>query len=156
MLCEINDIEDLKLAKFMAGLRENIRETLMVIPNLDLQLAFNMALTVEQAYTKKKMFKNNHPKSPRSFTPKSNNPSSPRLQRKTEQPSTASGKAVVSMRKIVCFKCHGHGHYKDSCPNAKVFTAQEWKEIREDIKPKMMLVSRNGRIEEDWPPVPED
>ena len=36
VLCEINDTEDLKLAKFMAGLRENIREKHMVILNLDL------------------------------------------------------------------------------------------------------------------------
>ena len=122
VLCEINDTEDLKLAKFMAGLRENIREKLMVIPNLDLQLAFNMAISIEQAYTKKKMSKNNYFKSPRSFTPRNNNPRSPRLQKKTEQPPSASGKAVVPMRKTVCFKCHGHWHYKDSCPNARVFT----------------------------------
>ena len=37
-----------------------------------------------------------------------------------------------------------------------MFTAQEWKEIRKDTKPKVMLVARNGRIEEDWPPVLED
>ena len=36
MLCEIDDTEDLKLVKFMAGLKENIREQLMTIPNLDL------------------------------------------------------------------------------------------------------------------------
>ena len=109
----------------MTGLREDIKEKLMVIPNLDLQLAFNMATTVEQAYTKKKVSNNNYLKSPRSFTPRSNNPSSPILQKKTDQPPSTSGKAIVPMRKIVCFKCHGHGHYKDSCPNARVFIAQE-------------------------------
>ena len=36
VLCEINETEDLKLAKFKAGLWEDIREKLMVIPNLNL------------------------------------------------------------------------------------------------------------------------
>ena len=110
MLCEIDDTEDLKLVKFMAGLKENIREQLMTIPNLDLQLAFNMAQTIEQSYAKRNMFKSNQPKSPKSLTPRSNSPSPPRMQRKTEQLLSAPGKATVPMRKIVCFKCHGHGH----------------------------------------------
>ena len=55
------------------------------------------------------------------------------------------------MSKIVCFKCHGHGHYKNECPNARVFTAQEWKDIKADTREKVMLVIRNGRVEEDDP-----
>ncbi len=36
------------------------------------------------------------------------------------------------------------------------FTTQEWREIREDTKPKVMLVAKNGREEESWPSVPVD
>jgi retrotransposon gag protein len=44
VLCEINETNDLKEAKFnIAGLREDIGRKLMLIPNLVLQLAFNMA-----------------------------------------------------------------------------------------------------------------
>ena len=57
----------------------------------------------------------------------------------------------MPMSKIVCFKCHGHGHYKNECPNARVFTAQEWRDIKADTREKVMLVIRNGRLEEDHP-----
>lgn len=48
---------------------------------------------------------------------------------------------------MVCFKCHGHGHLKRDCPNARAFTLQEWKEITEGNRPKAMLISRDGREE---------
>ena len=60
------------------------------------------------------------------------------------------------MRKLVCFKCHGHGHYKDAYPNTRAFTAQEWRGIKEDTKSKMMLVAKNGGEDESWPLVPDD
>ena len=56
----------------------------------------------------------------------------------------------------MCFKCHGHGHYKNDCPNPRAFTIQEWTEIHEDTKPKVMLVSRNGKEEECWPSVTDE
>ena len=33
------------------------------------------------------------------------------------------------MKDVVCFKCHGHGHYKNECPNASAFAQREWVEI---------------------------
>ena len=62
----------------------------------------------------------------------------------------------MPLKKIVCFKCHGHGHYRDACPNIRAFNAQEWMYIREDTKLKVMLVAKNGGEEEGWPLVPSD
>ena len=156
VMCEIEDAEDLKLTKFLSWLREDVRDQLMTMPTLNLQTAFNLAPMYEQNYNKRRMTWNNYNKSPKTYPPKQFKPISPKAQRKTEQPTNVPGRIPVPLNKVVCFKCHGHGHYKNDCPNIRVFTAQEWREIREDTQPKMMLVVRNGRVEENWPPVAEN
>lgn len=40
---------------------------------------------------------------------------------------------------VICLKCHGNGHYKSECPNAKAFTQREWNEIKERTGLKAML-----------------
>ena len=46
------------------------------------------------------------------------------------------GKGIVPNKNVVCFKCHGHGHghYKNDCPNNRAFTMQEGNEIRERLE----------------------
>ena len=56
----------------------------------------------------------------------------------------------------MCFKCNGHGHYKNECPNARAFTMREWEEIRKDTKARVILVSKNGKEEEVWPSTIEE
>ena len=43
------------------------------------------------------------------------------------QPTTKDRE--VNPKDIMCFKCHGHGHYKRNCPNARAFTQRESDEI---------------------------
>ena len=57
-------------------------------------------------------------------------------------------KSVTPIKDVVCSKCHGHGHFKENCPNNRAFTLAEWDEIRGKDKPKTILVSINGREEE--------
>ena len=57
-------------------------------------------------------------------------------------------KSVTPIKDVVCFKCHGHGHFKVNCPNNRVFTLAKWEEIRGKDRPKTILVSINGREEE--------
>lgn len=101
------------------------------------------------------MTNNNYNRTPRSFPPKNNN-SPPCLPKRDSQTPRTSGKVEVSLKKIVCFKCHAHGNYRDAYPNNRAFTAQEWMHIREDTKPKVMFVAKNGGEEESWPSVPSD
>ena len=57
-------------------------------------------------------------------------------------------KSVTPIKDVVCCKCHGHGHFKNNCPNNRAFTLAEWDEIRSKERPKTILVSINGREEE--------
>ena len=55
------------------------------------------------------------------------------------------------MKIVVYFKCHGHGHINNECPNARAFLLKEWKDIQEITGSKAMLISRNGKEEVVWP-----
>ena len=65
--------------------------------------------------------------------------------------NTTKDRNSRDLKGVVCFKCHGHGHIKSECPNARAFTVHEWAEIREVGRPRAMLVSRNGKEEVVWP-----
>ena len=56
----------------------------------------------------------------------------------------------------MCFKCHGHGHYRNACPNVRAFTTFKWAEIQNRGRPRAMLVSKNGQEEVILPPTPLD
>ena len=61
------------------------------------------------------------------------------------------------MKDVMCFKCHGHGHYRNECPNARAFTNVEWTEIfSRDRGPRAMLVAMEGEEEVILPPTPAD
>ncbi|XP_057536869.1 uncharacterized protein LOC130814721 [Amaranthus tricolor] len=125
----------------------------MIIPNLTLQLACNIALNIEKEAVKKRINNNSgYSKTPKTLPLKLTTSSliPPRVD---SQNSGVKNKANVPLKNVVCFKCHGHGHYRDACPNARAFTIKEWEEIKGDTDPKVMLVSRNGREEESWPPI---
>lgn len=156
VLCEVTDTDEMRVEKFLAGLKDEIRRKLITIHNLTLQLACNMALTIEHNVVKKKTsFNTNYNRTPRIAPPKPMSSPAQPLRKDHQEPGT-KGKSVVPIKDVVCFKCHGHGHYRDSCPNARAFTTQEWQDLRGDTKPRMMLVSINGVEEESWPSVGEE
>ena len=66
-------------------------------------------------------------------------------------------KPNVSMKDVMCFKCHGHGHYRNECPNTRAFTNIEWAEIHSRERgPRAMLVARDGEEKVILPPTPTD
>ena len=107
-MCDIEDAEDLKLTKFLSGLKEDIRDQLVMMPTLDLQTAFNLAPIYEQNYNKRRMTGNNYNKPPKNYPSKLPKPISPKTQRRIEQPPSVPGRIHVPLSKVVCFKCHGH------------------------------------------------
>lgn len=66
-MCILTETDEMRVGKFIAGLRDEIRRKLITIPNLTLQLACNMALTIEQNVVKKKTpYNPNYNRTPRS------------------------------------------------------------------------------------------
>ena len=164
VLCDINKPEDMKIGKFIGGLREDLREKLEVMQHVTFDTVCNSALTYEK-YSKKKStytqpFK---PTSPKISTVSSNvgnvdigtniiNKST-----NTATPSRPRDRPTAPMKDIVCFKCHGHGHIKSECPNARAFTNMEWTEINNrDRRPRAMLVAKDGEEKVVLPPTPTD
>ena len=75
----------------------------------------------------------------------------------TAAPSKPKDKPNVPMKDVVCFKCHGHGHYRNECPNARAFTNIERTEINNrEGGPRAMLVAKDGEEKVILPPTPAD
>lgn len=52
VLCEVNEPEDMRLGKFIGGLREDLREKLEVLQNLTIESAFSSALSMKNMQRK--------------------------------------------------------------------------------------------------------
>lgn len=115
LLCDVNEPEEtIRVGKFIGGLREHMREKLEVKQNLTFENACNSSLTYEK-YAKKKI-----------TTP---NPIGTHKQRQTlplhttplpitsnnTNPRKPNERQNAPMKDVVCFKCHGHGHYRNEC-----------------------------------------
>ena len=149
----VNDDEELRVGKFISGLREEIRRKIIYTPDLTLHSAINRAIEIEKNMSKKKTTGSTpYGRTTRTYTPKS--PSINMVPRRDipsssqKAPPRDTMRTEVPPKEIVCFKCNGRGHYKRDCPNARAFTMREWEEIRQDTRPKKILVAKNGQEEE--------
>lgn len=154
VLCDIGDSEDMRVGKFLAGLREDLRLKIALKPNLTVTMAGNHALMLEQHTKKKPAPLAGHTFNRGNSTPYPRN-NSQSTYTKTNPSSESKGKIVTPNKDIVCFKCHRVGHYRSACNRA--FTVVEWNEINERERPKTILVNINGKEEERGPlTTPED
>lgn len=150
VLCDINEREDLRVGKFIAGLREDIRRKLALTPNLTVLSAGSLALEVERNILRKK--NSSYPslnKTARTYTPR--NPTTvtaPKRDTPSINQRNTAVKPNVHPKEVVYFKCNGHGNFRKDCPNARAFTLQEWEEIKQDTRPRVILVTKNGKEEE--------
>ena len=139
------------MSKFIAGLRENIRHQLMITPDLTVHSAGLQAIELERfanrfTYTPKQSSRTYAPRNPSTTpAPKKDH------QHNGQRTSTVRGDPPTNPKDVVCFKCNGRGHYKRDCPNARAFTMREWNEVRQDTRPKKILIARNGQEEEIYP-----
>ncbi|XP_057526414.1 uncharacterized protein LOC130805648 [Amaranthus tricolor] len=157
VVCDTNETEEMKIGKFIGGLREDLRRKVELTPNLTFSLACSNTLTLEK-HSKKKLnigstynrpMRNYNPRNVATPTPTVTQTNAP--DRIPPMTNTTKDKNPRDLKGVVCFKCHGHGHLKNECPNARAFTVQEWAEIREVDRPRAMMVSRNGKEELVWP-----
>ena len=111
VLCDINEPEEIKVGKFIGGLREDLRENLEVMQHLSLDTACDSALTYEK-YAKKRTT-SAQPLEPTPHKPSTvgsaarEGPATGLHNRNTH--TVASNKTNVPMKDVMCFNCHGHG-----------------------------------------------
>ena len=122
VLCEIDEPEDLKIGRFLRGLKEDLREKVKVIQNLTYEGTCNSALIFEKSAKRRSnqptyMFNRNKDLS---HKPPIQTTSINKVTYNT-LPTTSKEKET-NLKDIMCFKCRGHGHYKRNCPNARAFT----------------------------------
>lgn len=148
VLCDINEPEEMKIGRFLGGLRDELRERLEPMQNLTYDGACNSALIYEkhdrnrtsQGFRGSRMLVTR--------TMPNNNPRGSKPLNNKPQPRD---KNTALTKDVVCFKCHGHGHYKNECPNVRAFTQREWW-----VGPRAMLVFMDGKEELVLPPTPAD
>ena len=122
VLCDINDPEELRVSRFIAGLKENIRQQLMITPDLTVHSAGLQAIELERLANR---FTYAPKQTNRAYTPRNpNTTAAPKrdLQNSGQRASTVRGELPANLKDVVCFKCNGRGHYKRDFPNARAFT----------------------------------
>ncbi|XP_057550663.1 uncharacterized protein LOC130828721 [Amaranthus tricolor] len=152
VLCDLNDPEDMRVSRFIAGLRDDIKGQMRITPDLTVHSASMYAQEIERLNLR---FAAAHTRNTRTYAPRSTSSlNAPRREVPNTGPKPINNriKANTHPKNIVCFKCNGRGHYQRDCPNARAFTMLEWNDIRQNTNPKKILVSRNGREEEMDPP----
>ncbi|XP_057543874.1 uncharacterized protein LOC130823266 [Amaranthus tricolor] len=152
VLCDPHETEEMRVGRFIAGLREEIRDRLMTTSDLTVHIASLQAVEIERQINRAA---HSQTRGTRTYTPR-NTSTIPAPKRDTSRSgikvNTTRGDPTTNPKDVVCFKCNGRGHYKRDCPNARAFTMREWNEIRQDTRPKKILVAKNGQEEEMYPP----
>ena len=69
-MCETNETEEMKIRKFIGGIREDLRRKLELTPNLTFSLACNNALTLEKYSKKKPSTGNTYSRPVRNYNPR--------------------------------------------------------------------------------------
>ena len=99
----------MKIGSFLCGLREEIREKLELVQNLTYDGACNSAFV----YEKYERARNQHGfRNSRTLVTKTNPVSNKRTYKTTTFKPQPKDKNVAPIKYVVCFKCHGYGHYK--------------------------------------------
>ena len=71
VMCDIPEPEEIKIGRFIGGLREDLREKLEVMPNLTLDLACNSAITYKKYARRRNTY--TQPSRPAPYKPSSSN-----------------------------------------------------------------------------------
>ena len=119
MVCNVNDDEELRVGKFLAGLREEIRGKMINTPHLTIHTAGLMAIDIEKHMSKTAT---SYSRATRVYTPKNTNTTTaPKRDAQPDLPKPSTVRMVAPSKDVVCFKCNGRGHYKKDFPNARAF-----------------------------------
>lgn len=138
--CKVDENDDLKMGRFIAGLNGDLREKVEVHQNIGFDEACKMAVVYEghrrrkntpESYLKEAFGDNYKAKFDKGGATTSTSASGG---------STTKEEFKAPKRDITCFKCGGRGHTRAQCPNASAFTKEDWMDIRSTPTKKTLLV----------------
>ena len=71
VLCDTNEMEDLRVSRFITGLKEDIREKMLFNPQLTVHATGNLAIEIEKSHQRKKQQpSSNYSRNSWTFTPR--------------------------------------------------------------------------------------
>ncbi|XP_074297308.1 uncharacterized protein LOC141628014 [Silene latifolia] len=132
MVCDLEEREEMQIARFIKGLSPSLAQRVEVQNFLDFNNVCKLALKFEkQDKGKKPLVARDGSKGVNPFY-KSSATSSSSKEAKKEEPKD-KGKGVATDFKNMgarrCFKCQGYGHIANECPQKRALTLQELGEI---------------------------
>ncbi|XP_021755458.1 uncharacterized protein LOC110720719 [Chenopodium quinoa] len=142
MLCDLDERQEHKVARFIARLNEDIAEKVEIQPYWNYDDVCKVSIRFEKqlkgkkgSYTKggSKTFEK-----PDSSKFNASNSSTS----KQDKPKFEPNKKLEGEDKRKCFKCRSYGHISSTCPSKRVMTAHEWEQ-------EQVLRENAGNYEED-------
>ncbi|XP_074289344.1 uncharacterized protein LOC141614497 [Silene latifolia] len=153
MMCDVNELEEQKMARFMRGLNRPIANVVDMYPYVSFDDLCSLSLKVEKQQktartasfgTKSTTWSKNEGTSKFGGSGSS---SKPQLPPKPEAGSSHAKGKERDLSKIRCFKCQGFGHYQSECPNKRIVTLRDAIEIRDEIYEE--LEEKEEKVETD-------
>ncbi|XP_057248897.1 uncharacterized protein LOC130590469 [Beta vulgaris subsp. vulgaris] len=145
IVCEIEEMEEQKLGRFLGGLNEDVREKVEVYPYLTFDEACKVALKID-GQKKKSVVSKSYSKP---FSTFKANPSTSNFDKNKKTDFTKKDKEKVvddKSLKVKCFKCQGYGHFQSACPTKRVMTIRDIEEI-EELEKESLLEMEHDKIE---------
>ncbi|XP_074293613.1 uncharacterized protein LOC141620709 [Silene latifolia] len=144
MMGELEENEELKMARFLRGLNQNIAHIVELHPYSDFDTLCGFSLKVEAQgraeygtsdLNKSLSWSKNDTLEASGSNSSTNKAAVPAI---TPVAAPAASKAVAppreqSLMKVRCFKCQGFGHYQNACPNKRNITLREAISVRDEL-----------------------
>ncbi|XP_074293464.1 uncharacterized protein LOC141620513 [Silene latifolia] len=132
MVCDLEEREEMQIARFIKGLSPSLAQRVEVQNFLDFNDVCKLALKFEkQDKGKKPLVAHDGSKGVNPFYKSSATSSSSKKAKKEEPKDKGKGVATdfKNMSARRCFKCQGYGHIANECPQKRALTLQELGEI---------------------------
>lgn len=147
IVCEIDELEEQKLGRFLGGLNNEIREKVEIYPYLTFEEACKLALKIDNQ-KKRPIINKTNSKFVSTF--KGNSSANNFDKSKKPEFTKKDKESDDKTSKVKCYKCQGYGHYQNNCPTKRVMTIRDIEEIEElEHNPLMDTETEEGEDMDD-------